>query len=89
MVFSCLKSRDLETTTEYLKSSSDDKAKAVYEGTYNLSGEVQSNPALARQFASYADLQADGRFTAWADTLYSALFSANITSFTRQAEESL
>lgn len=79
----------LKTAMEYLKSSSDDKAKAVYEGTYNLSGEVQSNPALARQFASYADLQADGRFTVWADTLYSALFSAKITSFTRQAEESL
>ncbi|MDY0248775.1 MAG: exodeoxyribonuclease V subunit gamma [Pseudomonas sp.] len=77
----------LKTAMGFLKNQSDDKAKAIYEGAYNSSGEVQNNAALARQFPTYADLQADGAFSHWAEALYGSLFNAKITSLTRQGEE--
>ena len=78
-----------KTAMNYLKNQSDGKAKEAYEGGYNIGGEVQNNAALARQFPSYADLQADGTFKDWAQTLYGSLFNAEIISLTRQGEEQL
>ncbi len=53
---------------------------------YNMSGEVQNNAALARQFASLADLQADGQFHDWAEALYGALANASIITLDREGE---
>ncbi len=78
----------LKTAMNFLKTQSDDKAKAIYEGGYNISGEVQNNAALARQFPTFADLQADGQFSYWAEALYGALANASITTLDREGEPS-
>ncbi|WP_022966764.1 exodeoxyribonuclease V subunit gamma [Denitrificimonas caeni] len=78
----------LKTAMNFLKTQSDDKAKAIYEGGYNISGEVQNNSALARQFPTFADLQADGQFSYWAEALYGALANASITTLDREGEPS-
>jgi exodeoxyribonuclease V gamma subunit len=78
----------LKTAMNFLKTQSDDKAKAIYEGGYNISGEVQNNAALARQFPTFADLKADGQFSYWAEALYGALANASITTLDREGEPS-
>ncbi len=78
----------LKTAMNFLKTESGDKAKAIYEGGYNTSGEVQNNAALARQFPTFADLQADGQFSYWAEALYGALANASITTLDREGEPS-
>lgn len=45
----------------------------VYEGGFNLSGEIQEHPALLRFWPSYADLEAEPEFTALAQRLYEPL----------------
>lgn len=76
----------LKTAMNFLKTQSDDKAQAIYEGGYNTSGEVQNNAALARQFPTFADLQTDGQFSHWAEALYGALANASITTLDREGE---
>ena len=76
----------LKTALNFLKHQCDDKAKAVYEGGYNSTGDVQKSAALARQFPTFADLQVDGAFNYWAHELYSSLFNAHIINLTRQGE---
>ena len=76
----------LQTAMAFLKNQSNDKAKAVYEGGYQISGEVQKSAALARQFPTYADLTADETFSHWAEVLYGSLFNAEIVSLARQGD---
>lgn len=76
----------IKTAMSFLKDASDSKAKAVYEGGFNNIGEVQSSAALARQFANYAALTADGDFSYWAQQLYACLFNAEIINLDRQGE---
>ncbi len=76
----------LKTAMSFLKDQSDDKAKTVYEGGFNISGEVQNSAALARQFPTFADLVADGDFSFWAQQLYGSLFSAEIINLDRQGD---
>ena len=78
----------LKTAMNFLKTQSADKAQAIYEGAYNMSGEVQNNAALARQFPTFADLQADGQFSHWAEALYGALANASIITLDREGEPS-
>ena len=70
----------------FLKDQDDDKAKAVYEGSFSFSGEVHNSAALARQFPNYTNLQADGDFSYWAHQLYGGLFNAQIISLDRQGD---
>ncbi len=76
----------LKTAMSFLKDQSDDKAKTVYEGGFNVSGEVQNSAALARQFPTFADLVADGDFSFWAQQLYGSLFNAEIINLDRQGD---
>ena len=76
----------LKTAMSFLKDQDDDKAKAVYEGSFSFSGEVHNSAALARQFPNYTNLQADGDFSYWAHQLYGGLFNAQIISLDRQGD---
>ena len=76
----------LATAMNYLKHQSDHRAQAVYEGSFQVRGDVQKSAALTRQFANYAELTADGTFSHWAEQLYGALFNAEIISLPRQGE---
>ncbi|NLY12009.1 MAG: exodeoxyribonuclease V subunit gamma [Gammaproteobacteria bacterium] len=76
----------LKTAMELLNSQSEAKAKAVYEGGFNSAGEVQSSAALARQFPTFAHLQADGDFRSWAEQLYGSLAAAQIINLERQGD---
>lgn len=78
----------LKTAMSFLKEANDDKAKAIYEGSFRSTGEVQNSAALARQFPTYADLQADGDFSYWAQQLYGALLNAQIITLDRQGDAS-
>lgn len=76
----------LKTAMDFLKNQSDDKAKAVYEGGFNSSGEVQNSAALARQFPTFTDLQACGDFSLWAQQLYGSLFNAQMINLAREGD---
>lgn len=76
----------IKTAMSFLKEQSDEKAKAVYEGGFNLTGEVQSSAALARQYPTYADLVSDGDFSFWAQQLYASLFNTEIIHLDRQGD---
>lgn len=76
----------LKTAMSFLKDQDDHKAQSIYEGGYNVSGEVQNSAALARQFPSYAALQADGNFSHWAYQLYGSLYNAEKVSLDRQGD---
>ncbi len=52
-----------------------DEARKVYEGGYNLSGEVTGSTALRRAYADFDALCADERFSELADQLYGELYS--------------
>ena len=67
----------LKTSLAWLQDNNEDKARSVYEGGYNLSGEVQGSASLARQFPDYAALTADGQFPAWSERLYQSLLDSN------------
>ncbi|MFI8748096.1 exodeoxyribonuclease V subunit gamma [Pseudomonas sp. NPDC077186] len=66
----------LKTSLAWLQEENDDKARTVYEGGYNLSGEVVGSASLARQFPDYAALTADGQFPAWSERLYRPLLQS-------------
>ncbi|HHX35886.1 MAG TPA: exodeoxyribonuclease V subunit gamma [Gammaproteobacteria bacterium] len=73
-----------KTAMNFLKNQSESKAKTVYEGSFQATGEVQQSAALARQFPSYAELIEDETFADWAQLLYGSLVSAEIFSLERQ-----
>ena len=66
-----------KTSLAWLQDNNEDKARSVYEGSYNLAGEVQSSASLARQFPDYAALTADGQFPAWSERLYQSPLDSN------------
>jgi exodeoxyribonuclease V gamma subunit len=66
----------LKTSLAWLQEENDDKARAVYEGGYNLSGEVAGSASLARQFPYYAALTADRQFPVWSERLYRPLLQS-------------
>ncbi|GLZ88088.1 RecBCD enzyme subunit RecC [Metapseudomonas resinovorans] len=67
----------LKTSLAWLKDGNDDKACGVYEGSYNITGEVASSASLARQFPDYTALTADGQFPAWSERLYQPLLESH------------
>jgi exodeoxyribonuclease V gamma subunit len=67
----------LKTSLAWLQDNNEDKARSVYEGTYNLAGEVQGSASLARQFPDYAALTADGQFPVWSERLYQPLLDSH------------
>ena len=62
------------------------KAKSVYEGGFQSTGEVEQSAALARQYPTYADLTDDETFADWAALLYESLLNANILKLERQGD---
>lgn len=66
----------LKTSLAWLQDNNDDKARTLYEGGYNLTGEVASSASLARQFPDYAALTAGGGFSEWSERLYRSLLSS-------------
>ncbi|QEI09155.1 exodeoxyribonuclease V subunit gamma [Pigmentiphaga aceris] len=50
-------------------------ASVAYDGAYNRPGEAAQSAALARVYADYAALTADGTFSEWAQTLYGPLLN--------------
>ena len=67
----------LKTSLAWLQDNNEDKARSVYEGGYNLTGEVQGSASLARQFPNYAALTTDGEFPAWSERLYQSLLDSH------------
>ena len=67
----------LKTSLAWLQDNNEDKTRSVYEGSYNLCGEVQSSASLARQFPDYAALTADGQFPTWSERLYQSLLDSH------------
>ncbi|MCU1719466.1 exodeoxyribonuclease V subunit gamma [Pseudomonas sp. 5P_3.1_Bac2] len=67
----------LKTSLCWLQEDSHDKAQAIYEGGYQVNGEVQSSASLARQFPDYAALSQGEGFTYWSEQLYRALLVSN------------
>jgi len=51
-------------------------ASVAYDGGYNRPGEAAQSAALARVYADYAALSADGSFGDWAQTLYGPLLDS-------------
>lgn len=66
----------LKTSLAWLREGNDDKARTVYEGSYNVTGEVAGSASLARQFPDYARLTADGQFPIWSERLYQSLLES-------------
>jgi exodeoxyribonuclease V gamma subunit len=75
----------LKTSLAWLQEENDDKARGVYEGGYNLTGEVVGSASLARQFPDYAALTADGRFPAWSECLYGPLLASHPIALKEEA----
>lgn len=67
----------LKTSLAWLQDNNEDKARSVYEGSYNLTGEVQGSASLARQFPNYAALTADSQFQLWSERLYQPLLDSH------------
>lgn len=63
----------LKTALAWLQDGREDKAAAVYEGVFNVSGEVGSSASLARQYPDFAALSADKQFFEWSTNLYQSL----------------
>src|SRR5690606_12039389 len=66
----------LKTSLAWLQDNNEEKARSVYEGGYNLTGEVRGSASLARQFPDYSALTADGQFPAWSERLYQPLLDS-------------
>ncbi|WP_430318215.1 exodeoxyribonuclease V subunit gamma [Pseudomonas nitroreducens] len=66
----------LKTSLAWLREGNDDKARTVYEGSYNVTGEVAGSASLVRQFPDYARLTADGQFPIWSERLYQSLLES-------------
>ncbi|MGC3964303.1 MAG: exodeoxyribonuclease V subunit gamma [Rhodocyclaceae bacterium] len=62
-------------------------AERRYEGGYNLVGEVQQSPALARAYPDFDSLYAEGDFEHWAEALYGT-FHRHVLARDDQDEES-
>ncbi|MGQ7814456.1 exodeoxyribonuclease V subunit gamma [Metapseudomonas furukawaii] len=75
----------LKTSLAWLQEENDDKARGVYEGGYNLTGEVVGSASLARQFPDYAALTADGHFPAWSECLYGPLLASHPIALKEEA----
>ncbi|MFC5697102.1 exodeoxyribonuclease V subunit gamma [Pseudomonas sp. GCM10022186] len=70
----------LKTAIAWLQEANEDKARTVYEGGYNLTGEVTGSASLARQFPDFAALSADGAFAQWSEVLYRPLLDSQPTA---------
>lgn len=67
----------VRTAFNWLQDGDESKAAAAYQGDdFGRLGEVNSSPALARQYPDYAALTASGRFIHWCEILYRPLFEA-------------
>lgn len=53
--------------------------RAIYEGGYQLTGEVEASPYLQRAWPDYASLSANGEFESLARTLLGALYEATFS----------
>ncbi|MFZ6049100.1 exodeoxyribonuclease V subunit gamma [Pseudomonas sp. CR3202] len=69
----------LKTAIAWLQEANEDKARNVYEGGYNLTGEVTGSASLARQYPDFAALSADGAFAQWSEVLYRPLLDSQPT----------
>lgn len=75
----------LNTAMVWLEKADQDKARIQYEGDdYFGGGECRQNPALARQYPSFASLMASGEFADWCEQLYRPLFSHQPTVITAE-----
>jgi exodeoxyribonuclease V gamma subunit len=54
-------------------SKATDKARTAYEGGFKLTGEVEKNPYLQRQYPTFAALWSQGDFAVWAKRLLQPL----------------
>ena len=64
-----------KTAFEWLKGRHDD-ARKIYEGGYQRTGEVETDPYLARVYPDFAALAARGDFATWAEILLRPLYDA-------------
>ncbi|CAE6932676.1 RecBCD enzyme subunit RecC [Ectopseudomonas oleovorans] len=66
----------LKTSLAWLHDGNEDKARAVYEGGFNMTGEVAGSASLTRQFPDFTCLTADGAFAEWSERLYRPLLDS-------------
>ena len=66
-----------KTALCFLQTGDEGKCRDVFEGSYNLSGEVQSAPELQRYYPDFASLQQAG-FADWAEKLYGPLLNMTV-----------
>lgn len=64
----------VDTVTAWLRKP--DSARNIYEGGYNLTGEVEKDPCLRRAYPDYDALVAAGDFEHWAHRLIEPLLGA-------------
>ncbi|VXC59714.1 RecBCD enzyme subunit RecC [Pseudomonas sp. 8Z] len=67
----------LKTSLVWLQDGNEDKARAVYEGSFNQTGEVAGSASLVRQFPDFSSLAADGAFAQWSECLYRPLLDSS------------
>ena len=65
-----------KTAFEWLKGHDPVAARMTYEGGYQRTGEVETDPYLARVYPNFAALAARGDFATWAETLLRPLYAA-------------
>ena len=71
----------IKTAFAWLDGST--SARAVYEGGYMLTGEVESSPYLRRAWPSFDALTASGEFARLAEALLRPLFTATFVESSR------
>ena len=72
----------IKTAFAWLDGST--SAKSVYEGSYKLTGEVQSSPYLRRAWPDFETLTGDGEFARLTDSLLRPLFTATFAESPRK-----
>jgi exodeoxyribonuclease V gamma subunit len=60
----------IKTAFAYLPKLELEKAKSVYEGGFNISGELDQDAYLQRFFPSFDAMMSPSTFEAWAEVLY-------------------
>jgi exodeoxyribonuclease V gamma subunit len=65
----------IKTAFAYLPKLELEKAKSVYEGGFNISGELDQDAYLQRFFPSFDALISSTKFEEWAEDLYRPMFS--------------
>ncbi|WP_093029451.1 exodeoxyribonuclease V subunit gamma [Thiocapsa roseopersicina] len=65
-----------KTALEWLKAGDASKARTIYEGSYMQTGEVETDPYLARAYPDFDALCASGEFAELAESLLRPLYTA-------------